>query len=80
MPIKLNVGDIVEIDGKFYIVNSLIGCVDWDWKQGEYYLHNLNGSNFYSYPTSLGQLMLQIKESEGKVYPKTQFKINLELK
>lgn len=74
---ELNVGDIVEIDDVLYIVNKLIGCVEWQWSQGEYYLHSLTGEGFFHYPLKLNHLRALVAERKGRVFSKKEYKLQV---
>ncbi|MED4799023.1 hypothetical protein P9684_04055 [Bacillus atrophaeus] len=76
---EIQAGDIVEIDKHYYIVNKLISCVEWHPDRGRYYLHSLEGGEyFFSYPTTLKDLSLQINEVNGVVYSQKGYGLKLE--
>lgn len=78
-PSHLEVGSIVEIDEKLYIVNELPSCVYYETRPSwRHYLHSLEGQGFYDYPVTLNMLSERVQQNGWKVYSKKHYKFVVE--
>lgn len=79
---SVEVGDVVLMEKTFYLVVELPSCVNYEvgnvlQEESRFYLHGLNGSSYWTYPSKLEEINQQIKEGEGKIYKHTDFDFKL---
>lgn len=72
---EIEVGAVVEISHKYYMVQQLPPCIgDYQYLGHRFYLQSLSGYGCWDYPNTLSQLKIIIANAKGRVYGLNSYK------